>query len=175
MRRLSLLFIGLVLIASIAFIGCDNGDTSPPPEEVLEWLDTVPDNFWKVTKVTGEFTAESRTAGPETIFDPYVVFDSGNSISIWFDEDSDNVLIPEEQLERIEEAWYYYDNKIYLAYYEDVYALEIVELESDSWAMRLDISDTDLKDELLSYGYNVDGSVTISFSFVDPQPHVLED
>jgi len=173
-KRSLFLILGLVLIASIAFIGCDTDDgvtppvEEPPAEIVLEWMDIVPEGFWQITKVSTDITVTRSAGDPyEFISDMYIVFADDGAVNLWYDANTDGILSPAEFIGDVG-PWELVDGVLTI----DGQPFDLGTVNENDWVMMIDILDTSIGEALVDAGYDVNGFATIYFNRAIP---VYED
>lgn len=166
----------VILVASIAFIGC-NQPSTPVPEEppapiILDWMDVVPDGFFQLTQVDMEVTGTQTIRSAGSIFeisDVYIVFQADGEIAFWYDHESNGILEPEDYLGS-GGTWVYIDGQLEA----EGEIMDIQDVQENLWSMILDISD-EFEDCLGEAGYEVTGTALFTYERAYPTYMTDED
>lgn len=143
------LFIVLVLVmASIAFMGCQDSGVTPVPEEppVIPptFEETITEKFWSVNRVERYQDTGPRSASA----DPYALdvcsyWDEDGNIWFYEDANSDGIISPSEPVYG-PIPWMVEDDVLYV----DGVAWDIDYFDDDGWAIEADVTGTDIGDIL---------------------------
>ena len=158
MKKLSFIAIVLVLMTSL-FMGCEQ--PIDDPEVVLQWSDVVPNGFWQVTGSFDAFEGNNKSVSNidgEDIKNVFIVFNVDGSISLWYDNEPNGLLEPED-LVSYAGTWELVDGKLYAF---DREMVPIVDTE-DLWYGQIDFTDTIIGNELVEKGYTITGTRTYTF------------
>ena len=166
----------VILLASIAFIGCNQPSTpvpeDPPAPVVLDWMDVVPDGFFQLTQIDLSVSGTQTVRTADSIFDisdVYIVFGSDGEIAFWYDYNSNGILEPEDYVGS-GGSWAYTDGQLEA----EGEVMDIQDVQENTWSMTLDISD-EFEECLGEAGYDVTGTALYTYERAYPTYMTAED
>ena len=160
-------FLLILIIGMLAFVACDTGTTGgggteEPPIEVLTWLDVVPEGFFQLVSIRDEGTFSRSVGDVTTINDVFVVFNDDGDVSLWYDDNDNGILEPEDYVGSAG-SWELIGDDLFI----NGELFTVYDVEQNSWSMTMDISDQ-FEDCLGEAGYDVSGTRTFFYERDNP-------